>query len=270
MHIAIIGSGISGLSLYLWLQKLGLTAVHSVTIYEARSATPATAEDTDSNQIPNASFIGGALGFSPIGLRILRRLDPELEQEILRTGHWMGRWKLSNARGWFFGETQVAENGGGVLVGRAAFWQCLRRRVPDFALIGLKKVLEVLPGDARQGSKCKVVFEDGAETQADLVAGCDGVWSRVRTAVLGEEVKPIYHGLTGVGGFVGSDKLEGVEDGEMLSLARTDSSDTGIVLPKPLTLRSTGVKAPGGRHIRSQSVHQIGARSTATMPSANS
>jgi 2-polyprenyl-6-methoxyphenol hydroxylase-like FAD-dependent oxidoreductase len=215
MHIAIIGSGISGLSLYLWLQKLGLTAVHSVTIYEARSATPATAEDTDSNQIPNASFIGGALGFSPIGLRILRRLDPELEQEILRTGHWMGRWKLSNARGWFFGETQVAENGGGVLVGRAAFWQCLRRRVPDFALIGLKKVLEVLPGDARQGSKCKVVFEDGAETQADLVAGCDGVWSRVRTAVLGEEVKPIYHGLTGVGGFVGSDKLEGVEDGEM-------------------------------------------------------
>ena len=126
MHIAIIGGGISGLSLYLWLQKLGLTSIHAVTIYEARSATPATAGDNAGSQTSNASFIGGALGFSPIGLRVLRRLDPELEQEILRTGHWMDRWRMSNARGWFLGETQVTERGGGVLVGRAAFWKCLR------------------------------------------------------------------------------------------------------------------------------------------------
>jgi 2-polyprenyl-6-methoxyphenol hydroxylase-like FAD-dependent oxidoreductase len=215
MHIAIIGGGISGLSLYLWLQKLGLTTLHSVTIYEARSASPATTEDNENSQTSNASFIGGALGLSPIGLRVLRRLDPELEQEILRTGHWMGRWRLSNARGWFLGETQVAERGGGVLVGRAAFWRCLRRRVVDSAIVGYKKVVEVLPGDARQGSRCEIVFEDGGQIEADLVAGCDGVWSRVRTAVLGEEVKPIYQGLTGVGGFVSSEKLEGVEDGEM-------------------------------------------------------
>jgi 2-polyprenyl-6-methoxyphenol hydroxylase-like FAD-dependent oxidoreductase len=215
MHIAIIGGGISGLSLYLWLQKLGLTSVHPVTIYEARSATPVTTEDDSNDQTSNASFIGGALGLSPIGLRVLRRLDAELEQEILRTGHWMGRWRLSNARGWFLGETQVAENGGGVLVGRAAFWQCLRRRVPDAAIVGHKKVVEVLPGDARQGSRCKIVFKDEGRIEADLVAGCDGVWSMARTAVLGEEVKPIYQGLTGVGGFVNSDKLVGVEDGEM-------------------------------------------------------
>lgn len=215
MHIAIIGGGISGLSLYLWLRKLGLTDVHSVTIYEARSATPVTPDGKDNNQTSNASFIGGALGFSPIGLRVLRRLDPEQEQKILRTGHWMERWRMSNARGWFLGETQVAERGGGVIGGRAAFWQCLRRRVPASAIVGHKKVAEVMPGDPTQGSKCKVLFEDGGQIEADLVAGCDGVWSRVRKAVLGEEVKPIYQGLTGVGGFVSSDKLEGVEDGEM-------------------------------------------------------
>jgi len=216
MQIAIIGGGISGLSLYLWLQKLELTTAHSVTIYEARSATPVTSEDNPgNNQTSNASFIGGALGFSPIGLRVLRRLDPELEQEILRTGHWMDRWRMSNARGWFLGETQVAERGGGVLVGRVAFWRCLRRRVADFAIVGYKKVVEVVPSDARAGGRCKVVFEDGEQIEADLVAGCDGVWSRVRKAVLGEEVKPIYQGLTGVGGFVRSDKLEGVENGEM-------------------------------------------------------
>lgn len=97
MHVAIIGGGISGLSLYLWLQKLVLTTIHSVTIYEARSATPTTTEDNDNTQTSNASFIGGALGFSPIGLRVLWRLNPELEQEILRTGHWMDRWRMSNA-----------------------------------------------------------------------------------------------------------------------------------------------------------------------------
>ena len=87
----------------------------------------------------------------------------------------------------------------------------------DSAIVGNRKVVEVLPGDAKQGSKCKIIFEDGGEIEADLVAGCDGVWSRVRKAVLGEEVKPIYQGLTGVGGFVHSDKLEGV-DGRMRRL----------------------------------------------------
>lgn len=215
MHIAIIGGGISGLSLYLWLQKLGLNDSHSITIYEARSAAPTTSEDDDNSRTSNASFIGGALGFSPVGFRVLRRLDPGLEQEILKTGHWMRRWKMNNARGWLLGETEVTESGGGVLIGRAAFWQCLRRRVPDHAIVGHRKVVEVLNSDARQASKCKIVFGDGEEVEADLVAGCDGVWSKVRTAVLGQEVKPTYQGLTGVGGFVHSRKLEGVGDGEM-------------------------------------------------------
>jgi len=215
MHIAIIGGGISGLSLYLWLQKLGLTTVHSVTIYEARSTIPASAEKLDNVHGSNASLVGGALGFSPVGLRVLHRLDPELELEILRTGHWMGRWKMTNARGWFLGETEVVESGGGVMIGRAAFWKCLRSRVPDLATVGHKKVVKVMTNHATQGGRCRVLFEDGEAIEADLVAGCDGIWSKVRTAVLGEEMQPVYQGLTGVGGFVPSHKLEGVEDGEM-------------------------------------------------------
>lgn len=215
MHIAIIGGGISGLSLYLWLRKLGITDDHSVTIYEARSAAPATFTNDGDPQMSNASFIGGALGFSPVGLRVLRRLDHKLEQEILRHGHWMGRWKMNNARGWSLGETEVVESGGGVFIGRTAFWQCLRRRVPDGIIIGHKKAVEVLTAGDTDSNTCKVLFEDGTEVTTDLVAGCDGIWSRVRKAVLGEDVKPTYQGLTGVGGFVPSAKLEGVEDGEM-------------------------------------------------------
>lgn len=215
MHIAIIGGGISGLSLYLWLRKLGLTNTHTITIYEARSAAPATPTDNGEFQMSNASFIGGALGFSPVGIRVLRRLDPELEQEILRLGHWMGRWRMSNARGWTLGETEVVESGGGVFIGRTAFWQCLRRRVPDDFIVGHKKVVEVLTSNDNEFNKCRVLFEDRTEVTADLVAGCDGIWSKVRKAVLGEDVKPVYQGLTGVGGFVPSEKLEGIEDGEM-------------------------------------------------------
>lgn len=122
---------------------------------------------------------------------------------------------MSNARGWLLGETEVVESGGGVLIGRAAFWQCLRRRVPDGVIVGHKKVVEVSNRHATRSEKCKILFEDGEEVETDLIAGCDGVWSKVRKAVLDQDVKPVYQGLTGVGGFVQSQNLEGVEDGEM-------------------------------------------------------
>lgn len=212
MQIAIIGAGISGLSLYLWLEKLDLTSHHTVTIYEARSSTPTNSwvGGTDI-QTSNASLIGGALGFSPVGWRVLHRLDPELEDEVLRAGHWMGRWRMSNSRGWVLGETEVVESGGGIFVGRQVFWECLKRRMPDFVIVGGKKVVDV----KTELDRCKILSADGMEVKADLVVGCDGIWSRVRTAVLGEELKPEYIGLTGVGGFVSSSKLPGVRDGEM-------------------------------------------------------
>ncbi|KAM0718523.1 hypothetical protein Q7P37_005593 [Cladosporium fusiforme] len=228
MHIAIIGGGISGLSLYLWLQKLNLTTTHTITIYEARAPDPTTNTNTNTSTPPktqeessndvqtsNASLIGGALGFSPTGLRVLHRLDPTLEDEVLRTGHWMGRWRMSNARGWTLGETEVTEGGGGVFIGRNAFWGLLRRRVPDAVVVCGKKVVDVRTAHGGDSGLCRVTFKDGSEVQADLVVGCDGIWSSVRTAVLGEPVAPTYEGLTGVGGFVPSSKLTGIPDGTM-------------------------------------------------------
>lgn len=215
MHIVIIGSGISGLSIFLWLDKLGLATTNSIRIYEARADCSAGSSRDHDGPASNATFIGGALGLSPVGLRVLKRLDPDLEQELLRAGHWMGRWKMSNAKGWVLGETEVVESGGGVLIGRETFWQCLRRRVPESVVVGGKKVVRVSAADETASGKPSVAFEDGTSVEADLVVGCDGIWSKVRTAVLGEQVEPVYQGLTGVGGFVPSSKLEGVEDGEM-------------------------------------------------------
>lgn len=218
MHIAIIGGGISGLSLYLWLAKFNFTTKHTITIYESRnpnttSTTPSEEPEPDT-QTTNASLIGGALGFSPTGLRVLRRLDSSLEAEVLSTGHWMGRWRMSNARGWTLGETEVSEGGGRVFISRNEFWCCLRRRVPESVLREGRKVVDLKVG--REGEVgCTLVFGDGTEVLADLVVGCDGIWSRARTAVLGYEVAPKYEGLTGVGGFVSSGKLEGVDDGCM-------------------------------------------------------
>lgn len=214
MHIVIVGSGISGLSTFLWLNKLGLTATNSVEIYEARADSSADSSRYYDGSATNATFIGGALGLSPVGLRVLKRLGPQLEQELLRAGHWMGRWRLSNAKGWVLGETEVVESGGGVLIGREIFWQSLRCRVPDGVVIG-EKVVEVSTGGKTASGKPKASFEDGTSVEADLVIGCDGIWSKVRTAVLSEQVNPVYQGLTGVGGFVPSSKLEGVDDGEM-------------------------------------------------------
>lgn len=83
--------------------------------------------------------------------------------------------------------------------------------MPDGVVEGGRKVVDVLTGV----DGCAVRFADGREVSADMVVGCDGIWSRVRNAVLEREVEPEYVGLTGVGGFVSADKLDGVGDGEM-------------------------------------------------------
>lgn len=86
--------------------------------------------------------------------------------------------------------------------------------MPESVLCEGRKVVSMIVGREGEG-RCKLVFGDGSERLADLVVGCDGIWSRARTAVLGYEVAPKYEGLTGVGGFVSSEKLVGVDDGLM-------------------------------------------------------
>ncbi|KAJ8127270.1 hypothetical protein O1611_g6366 [Lasiodiplodia mahajangana] len=217
--IAIIGAGISGLSQYLWLQKAGLLDDHSVTIYEAREPQDRSATFTANPETYNASVIGASIGLSPTGLHVLKRLDRDLYDEILRTGHIVRTWRISNARGW----TLVNAPAGGedeimVMIGREACCQIFRNRVPDKAVVR-RKIIDVKL--AVGSNRPALVFQDKTAEEFDFVIGCDGIWSRTRRAMFGAqdqdqyEFSPHYEGLVGVGGFVPSSKINGIPHGEM-------------------------------------------------------
>ncbi|KAJ8122198.1 hypothetical protein ONZ43_g1547 [Nemania bipapillata] len=219
MKIAIIGAGISGLSQYLWLKKVRLLNDHSVIIYEARETQDRNATAAVNLETYNASVIGASIGLSPTGLHVLKRLDQDLYDEILRTGHIIRTWRMSNARGWTLAhEPAGGDNETMVMIGRDACCQIFRNRVPDEVVVR-RKVIDVrlAEGDNRPA----LVFQDQTTEEFDFVIGCDGVWSRARRAIFGAqdrdqyEFSPQYEGLVGVGGFVPSSKIQGTPDGEM-------------------------------------------------------
>ncbi|KAH8163431.1 hypothetical protein CIB48_g4816 [Xylaria polymorpha] len=219
MKIAIIGAGISGISEYLWLRKVGLLDEHSVTIYEARGAQDRSATAAVNLETYNASVIGASIGLSPTGLHVLKRLDPDLHDEVLRTGHIIRSWRMSNARGWTLANSPAGEDDESmVMIGRDACCQILRKKIPDEAIVR-RKVIDVKLAEGN--NKPKLVFQDQTTEEIDFVIACDGVWSRVRRAMFGAqdreqyEFSPNYEGLVGVGGFIPSSKIQGTPDGEM-------------------------------------------------------
>ena len=209
MKIVILGGGISGLSVYLFLQKhlpkpSPPAKPHEILIYEAYDTTRGLHSkdagsayipkpQTDYDQTANSIAIGGGLGILGNGLNVLKRLDEDIFHDIVRNGHPLTNFKFSNSRGWtLLNQPLQTENGmTGVLVGRQAFWACIRDKVPDEAIV-TKKVAAVV---ANVGNRRNVVqFVDGSpDVEADLIIGADGLRSIARKAVLGSDEKVDFH-----------------------------------------------------------------------------
>jgi 2-polyprenyl-6-methoxyphenol hydroxylase-like FAD-dependent oxidoreductase len=85
-----------------------------------------------------------------------------------------------------------------MMLSRAAVHEALLAEVPDGTIGWGKKVTAV----RETAAGVEVEFEDGLVETADLVIGADGVWSRVREAVVGREYPVHYEGLCGIGGFL--------------------------------------------------------------------
>ena len=178
MRIAIIGGGLSGFSLYLWFEKLGLIKDHEIKIYEARQSKESTFGENN-KETYNASVIGASIGLSPNGPKVLKRLDNDLHDEVMKIGHVLTTCKLSNARGWILGDVPAGPNNETMLmIGREDIWQCLRRRVSESVIVR-KKLSKVEIGNLSN----TLVFSDGSTDEVDLVDGADGIWSVVRRAI---------------------------------------------------------------------------------------
>ncbi|KAI2615411.1 FAD/NAD(P)-binding domain-containing protein [Hypoxylon sp. NC1633] len=179
IHVAIIGGGITGVTLALGLQKRGV----DYTLYE---------------RADGFAEIGAGIGFSPNAERALGVVDPEvyrIYKQITPT---------STEEEWFqwIDGYETNEIVARLLIGVDAF---KGGRRSDFVeawskLIPSDKVRfgkEVVSATQRKDGKVSLQFKDGTTEEADIVIGCDGINSRVRKLILGDANPASYPSYTG-------------------------------------------------------------------------
>lgn len=179
----IIGAGVAGPATALALQKAGIDAV----VYEAH---PHSAEG-----------VGAFLTVASNGLDALRVLDAD--EPILAAGFPTPAITLRSGTGKRLGSTRTGHTlPDGTLshtITRAALYQGLYEQATDR---GIKVVHGKRLVAAQQvGNSVRAVFADGTEATADILIGCDGVHSTVRTLIDPAAPAPKYAGLLTTGGY---------------------------------------------------------------------
>ncbi|HSR79515.1 MAG TPA: FAD-dependent monooxygenase [Hyphomicrobiaceae bacterium] len=169
MRIAVVGAGLGGLTCAALLQRAGF----AVLVYEQAAAF---------------ARIGAGIILSPNVLKVLRVLG--LERPLLEvgiapdafvsrawdTGETLFELRLDAASEQRFGGPYINVHRGDL---HAVLASAVRPASIAFGhcLVGLKS----------SGAGVRLVFENGAQHEADIVIGADGIRSKVREVLLGPE-----------------------------------------------------------------------------------
>jgi len=169
VRIAIIGAGLGGLTVAGFLQRAGF----SVIVYE---------------QAPSFSRIGAGIILSANATKVLRRLG--VDRPLIETGI---KPECYISRAWDTGETMYEiyfdaaseERYGGpyLNIHRGDLHDILAHVVSP----GTISFNHQLVGLEQAGGRYRLVFGNGTTAQADLVIGADGIRSKVRNVLLGEQ-----------------------------------------------------------------------------------
>jgi FAD-dependent urate hydroxylase len=184
-EVLIVGGGIGGPVLGMWLRRLGLP----VTIAEARPGA-ATAE-------------GAFLGVAPNGMNVLDRLG--VAGQVAARGFACDSFRFANRAGAPIGEIDRREDeqrfGWPLTMVRRGELQATLAE--EAARRGVKMLhgKRLVALDRSDPTRVRARFEDGSEISADLLVGCDGLRSRVRRLILPEAPRPRPVGLLDCGGF---------------------------------------------------------------------
>ena len=181
-HALIIGAGIAGPVVAMFLRKAGISSA----IYEARTS----AED-----------VGSFLQIAPNGMNVLKAIG--LDTKISAAGTVTSHIRFRNSHGKSLSRVMngslEAHGAPAVLIVRSALHRILmteaiERGIPVSLGKRLVRIVD-LPGQSVVAH-----FEDGSSAEGDIIIGADGIWSAVRRLTMPEAPNPVYTGLIGVGG----------------------------------------------------------------------
>jgi 2-polyprenyl-6-methoxyphenol hydroxylase-like FAD-dependent oxidoreductase len=176
MRIAIIGAGLGGLATAIALRRIAGVAP---VVYEAHPGA--------------ADGVGAAVNIGPNGMRALGELG--LQGAVARGGRVLRRWTMGRKNGDVLTQFPLRlEHQYGhpmVAVRRDLLMRLLLSEAEgsgarvrfDKRLLGLEQC----------GGAVRLHFGDGSSSEADFVVACDGVHSRARTLLFGEQPF-VFHG----------------------------------------------------------------------------
>lgn len=195
MRIGIAGAGIGGLTAAIALLKEG----HDVVVYE--QAKEFFKVGADINLTPNAVRALDGLGNKVAeGLRkTAARPDFRISRDGF-TGEETSRLGMSAEAERLYGAPQLT-------IHRADLIEALANAFPAERVHFGKR----LTGIQQNNQAVTLEFEDGSTDTCDLLVGADGIHSRVRTAMHGQE-KPQFTGVVAYRAVVPADKVKGVPD----------------------------------------------------------
>lgn len=179
LSIGIVGGGVGGLSAGIVLRQQG----HDVTVFE--QAPHFSRVGADINLTPNVVRAIDGLGAG----KTIRRLGARPTFRISRdwdTGKETSRLGMADEAERLYGAPQVT-------IHRADIITALAEQCPLTQVRFGRRIRSL----AQTAAGVTLVFEDGGSETFDVVIGADGIHSRVRTALFGEE----YPRFTGVVSF---------------------------------------------------------------------
>jgi salicylate hydroxylase len=195
LNIGIVGAGIGGLTTAIALSAQG----HAVTVYE---------------QAAQFMRVGADINLTPNAVRALDGLGDTVAQGIRASG---ARPTFRISRDWDtgletsrlpMGDTAEQRYGAPQLtIHRADVLAVMANAVPAECVVFSKRLSSLSQSDAG----VQLVFEDGQQALHDVVLGADGIHSKVRTALFGEE-QPRFTGVVSFRAVVPTDKVRQVPE----------------------------------------------------------
>ncbi|MGA5819464.1 FAD-dependent oxidoreductase [Kitasatospora sp. NPDC094028] len=176
----VIGGGIAGPVMALALHRAGIEA----EVFEAYGSS--------------AEGVGGTFGIAPNGLGALAVVG--LEAEVGRIGQPVGPMVIEDGKGGVLGEfAGLADLPRQRLMRRAELYEVLRRRLAETG-IAVRHGKRLVGAEEGAGG-VTARFADGTSATGDVLIGCDGTGSVVRTLIDPAAPAAQYTGLLGIGGY---------------------------------------------------------------------